>query len=100
MKKDCPLLKNKCKFKSKKFRKKKDYQAPWENSDSSSSDEEEITEHANICYMALEEDDVQYTELLDVFHELFNDLKNEKMKNKVLSKENEKLFKENSCYVS
>ena len=60
MKKDCPLLKNKGKFKSKKFRKKKDYQASWENSDSSSSDEEEGTEHANICYMALEEDEVQY----------------------------------------
>ena len=75
MKKDCPLLKNKSKFKSKKFRKKKDYQASWENGDSSSSDEEETTEHANICYMALEEDEVQYTELLDAFHELLNDLK-------------------------
>ena len=50
--------------------------------------------------MAIEEDEVQYTELLDAFHELFNDLKNEKMKNKVLLKENEKLFKENSCYIS
>ena len=49
--------------------------------------------------MALEEDEVSYTELLDAFHELFNDLKNEKMKNKVLSKENEKLLKENSCYA-
>ena len=70
MKKDCPLLKNKGKFKSKKFKKKKDYQASWENSDSSSSDEEEATEHANIYFMAQEEDEVQYTELLDVFHEL------------------------------
>ena len=43
--------------------------------------------------MALEEDEVQYTKLLDAFHELFNDLKNEKRKNKVLLKENEKLFK-------
>ena len=58
MKKDCSLLKNKGKYKSKKFRKKKDYQVSWENSDSSSSDEEEITEHANICYMVLEEDEV------------------------------------------
>ena len=49
------------------------------NSDSSSSDEEETTEHANIYYMALEDDEVQYTELLDAFHELFNDLKNEIM---------------------
>ena len=57
MKKDCALLKNKGKFKSKKF-KKKDYEASWENSDSSSSDEEEATEHANICYMALEEDEI------------------------------------------
>ena len=50
--------------------------------------------------MAQEEDKVQYTELLDAFHELYNDLKNEKIKNKVLSKENEKLIIENSCYVS
>ena len=64
MKKDCPLIKNKEKFKSKKFKKKKDYQASWENSDFSSSDEEETTEHANICYMALEEDEVQFSELL------------------------------------
>ena len=67
-----------------------------ENSDSSSSDEEETTEHANICFMAQEENEVQYTELLDVFHELYSDLKNEKIKNKILTKENEKLFKENS----
>ena len=46
--------------------------------------------------MALEEDEVQFSELLDAFQELYNDLKNE---NKVLTKENEKLFKENSCYV-
>ena len=58
MKKNCPLLKNKEKFKSKKFKKKKDYQASWENSDSSSSDEEEATEHANICFIAQEEDEV------------------------------------------
>ena len=64
MKKDCRLPKNKGKFKSKKFKKKKDYQASWENSDSSSSDEEETTEHANISFMAQEEDEVQYTELL------------------------------------
>ena len=49
MKKDCALLKNKEIFKSKKFKKKKDYQASWENSDSPFSDEEETTEHANIC---------------------------------------------------
>ena len=82
MKKYCLLLKNKGKFKSKKFKKKKDYQASWENSDSSSSDEEEATEHANICFMAQEEDEVQYTELLDAFHELYNDLENEKIKRK------------------
>ena len=84
MKKDCPLLKNKGKSKSKKFKKKKNYRASWENSNSSSSDEEEATEHANVCFMAQEEYGVQYTELLDAFHELYNDLKNEKMKNKVL----------------
>ena len=46
MKKDCPLLKNK--GKSKFNKKKKDYQALWENSDSSSSDEEEATETVNV----------------------------------------------------
>ena len=50
-----------------------------QNSDSSSS-YEEATEHANICYMALEEDEVQFSELLDAFQELHNDLKNEKIK--------------------
>ena len=58
-------------------KKKKDYQASWENSDSSSSDEEEATETTNVCFMAQEEDEVQqYTELLDAFHELYDDLKN------------------------
>ena len=38
--------------------------------------------------MAQEEDEVQYTKLLNAFHELYNDLKNEKIKNKVFSKEN------------
>ena len=50
--------------------------------------------------MAQEEDEVQYTELLDAFHELYNDLKNEKIKNKILSKENERLIKENVVYDS
>ena len=94
------IAKKKEKFKSKKFKKKKNYQVSSENSDSSSSDEEEATEHANICYMTLEENEVQYTKLLDAFHKLYNNLKNEKIKNKVLTKENENLFKENSCYAS
>ena len=80
MKKDYPLLKNKGKFKSKKFRKMKDYEASWENNDSSSSDEEETTERVNLCYMAFKDDEVSFTELSDPFHELFNDLKNEKLK--------------------
>ena len=96
---DCPLLKKKVKYKSKKFRKKKNYEASSEYSDSSSSDEEESTERVNLCYMALEDDEVSYSELSDAFHELFLDLKNEKLKNKVLSKENKKLLKENSCYA-
>ena len=42
--------------------------------------------------MAQEEDEVQeYAELLDAFHELYDDFKNEKVKNKVLTKENERL---------
>ena len=44
--------------------------------------------------------DRQYTEPSDAFHELYNDLKNEKMKNKVLSKENKRLIKENIFYDS
>ena len=50
--------------------------------------------------MAQGEDEVQYTEHLDAFHELYNDLKNDMMKNKVLLKENERLIKENSVHVS
>ena len=50
--------------------------------------------------MAQEEDEVQYTELLDAFHELYNDLNNEKMKNKILSKKNERLHKENELHIS
>ena len=48
--------------------------------------------------MAQEEDKVQYTKLLDAFHKLYNDLKNEKMKNKVLSKDNERLHEENELH--
>ena len=74
IKKNCLLLKYKGNFKSKKFEKKKDYQASWENSDSSSSDERDTTETANVCFMAQEEDEVQeYTELLDGFYELYDD---------------------------
>ena len=43
--------------------------------------------------MALEKDEVQYTELLDAFHKLYNDLKNEKIKNKVLSKKMKNFLK-------
>ena len=85
---------------SRKFKKKNYYQASWENSDSSSSDEEEATEHANVCFMAQEEDEVQYAELLDAFHELYNDLKNEKMKKKILSKENAVYFSQISSVNS
>ena len=74
IKKDCPLLKYKRNFKTfNKFnKKKKDQQETWENSDSSSSNEEEATENVNVCFMTQEEDEVQYTELLDAFHELYN----------------------------
>ena len=71
-KKDCSLLKNKGKFKSKKFKKKKNYQASWENSDSSSSDEDEATETVNVCFMAQEDEEQDYAELLDAFHELYD----------------------------
>ena len=56
---------------------KKIYEASWENSDSSSSDEEETTERVNLCYMALEDDEVSFTELSDAFHELFKMKENE-----------------------
>ena len=75
-------------------------EASWENNDSSSSDEEEATEHANVCFMTQEEDEEQYTELLNAFHEFYDDLKNDKIKNKALLKENERLNKENSVYIS
>jgi len=99
MKMDCPLLKKKDKYKSKKFRKKKNYEASSEYSDSSSSDEEESTEHVNLCYMAIEDEEVSFSELSDAFNELFMNLKNEKLKNRFLLKENEKLLQENSVYA-
>ena len=53
------------------------YQSTWEESDdSSSSDEEEATETANVCFMAQEDEVQEYAELLDAFHELYDDLKN------------------------
>ena len=89
IKKDCPLMKSKGHFKNfNKFnKKKKAFQATWDDSDSSSSDEEEATETANICFMAQEDEVQDYDELLEAFNELFNNFKNEKIKNKVLTKE-------------
>ena len=57
MKKDYPLLKNKGKFKSKKFKKKKDYQASWRTVIPLPLMKKKPL-HANICYIALEEDEV------------------------------------------
>ena len=71
MKKDCPLLKQR-KIQEQKVQKEERLSSIIENSDSSSPDEDETIEHVNICFMAQEEDEVQYTELLDAFHELYN----------------------------
>ena len=102
IKKDCPLMKSKGNFKNfNKFnKKKKAFQANWDDSDSSSSDEEEAIETTNSCFKAQEDEVQDYAELLDAFHELYDDLKNEKIKNKILSKENERLNNENSIYIS
>ena len=81
-------------------KKKKTFQATWDDSDSFSSDEEEATEIANICFMAQEDEVQDYDELLEAFNELFNNFKNEKIKNKVLIKENERLINENASFVS
>ena len=45
-------------------KKKKAFQATWDDSDSSSSDEEEATKTANICFMAQEDEVQDYDELL------------------------------------
>ena len=52
------------------------------------------------AFMAQEDEVQDYDELLEAFNELYNDFKNEKIKNKVLIKENERLNNENTIYVS
>ena len=73
MKKDNPLLKPKNNFKSfNKF--KAAFQATCDNSDTSSSDEEEMTESANLCFMAKEDKVMEFmdnNELLDAFNLFF-----------------------------
>ena len=95
-------MKSKGNFKNfNKFnKKKKAFQATWNDNDSSSSYEEEATETANIIFMAQEDEIQDYAELLEAFNELYDDIKNEKIKNKVLTKENKRLNKENSLYIS
>ena len=80
MKKNCPLLKHKVNFNQ--FKKKKVLQATWDESDSSSSDEE-ATKQANICFMAQEDEVCEFLnndELLDAFNELFIEFKKENAK--------------------
>ena len=64
------MLKYKGNFKNfNKFnKKKKDYHATWEANDSSSSDEEEATETANVCFMAQKDEVQKFAELLDTFN--------------------------------
>ena len=52
-------------------KKKKAFQATWDDSDSSSSDEEEATETANICFMAQDDEVQDCAELLEAFNELY-----------------------------
>ncbi|MFV0960615.1 hypothetical protein QML37_29340 [Klebsiella pneumoniae] len=90
IKKDCPLLKIKPK---EHFKKKKAFQACWDDSDSS-SDEEEKEETANLCLMALEEEQVsksEFDELLDTFEDLYSKYKHVCIKNKELRSENSEL---------
>jgi len=96
MKKDCLLLKPKGNFKSSnKFKKKKAFQAICDNSDLSSSDEEEITESANICFMAQEDKVTEFmdnNELLDAFNELFFEFKKISAKTKDLKKKKMRIY--------
>jgi hypothetical protein len=109
IKKDCPLLK----FKPKdQFKKKKAFQACWDDSDSS-SDEESNEEVANMCFVAQEDSVSQfdYDELFEAFNDLYAKFKSLSSKNKELKSENstlgsqnkvllqeiEDLKKENSC---
>ena len=50
--------------------------------------------------MAQEDEEQKYAELLDAFNKLYIYFKNEKIKNKVLTKENERLNKKNSFHIS
>ena len=102
MKKDCPLIKSKFKKKNEHFKKKNALQATWDDSDSSSSENEETdNETADMCFTA-QLDDVsnsfEENELLIAFNELFCEFKKEKLKNKFLMKKNEKFSEENSIF--
>jgi hypothetical protein len=105
---ECPIVKRMKKFK------KKAMAATWGESDTSSSDEESHkTETANICYMAMEEDEVTndqpdytYDELQNAFEELHQAYKaaaqsNAQNKRKLLQVTNEveKLKTENKTIL-
>ncbi|GAV69164.1 hypothetical protein CFOL_v3_12665 [Cephalotus follicularis] len=83
--------------------------ATWSDSDPSSSDEESDGEVANFAFMAMEEDEVNFSfdELQDAYENLFHEYKNVCLKNKSLkkdsismSKEIENLKNENSNYIN
>ena len=74
--------------------------ATWSDSNDSTSDEESH-EEANLCLMAHENEVISetqnkfsYDELQEAFHELLNDLKKLKLKNKNLKLRNQALTKE------
>ncbi|GAV74484.1 hypothetical protein CFOL_v3_17964 [Cephalotus follicularis] len=83
--------------------------ATWDDSDESSSDEESDGKVANIAFMAMEEDEIQFSfdELQNAYENLFCEYENICLKNKSLkknaismTKEIESLKNENSNYIN
>ncbi|GAV57738.1 LOW QUALITY PROTEIN: UBN2 domain-containing protein, partial [Cephalotus follicularis] len=90
-KNECPNLKKKEKFNKEQPKKKKAFVATWDDSDSSSFEEESGKEVAHIAFMAIEEegeDEVifYFDELQDAYENLFHEYKNVCFKNKSLKK--------------
>ncbi|GAV79787.1 zf-CCHC domain-containing protein [Cephalotus follicularis] len=111
-KSDCPNIKKKEKFNKEQSKRKKAFVATWDDSDSSTSEEESDKEVAHIAFMAIEEeeeDEVNFSfhELQDAHENLFLEYKNVCLKNKSLkkdamplSKQILKLKNENSYYIN
>lgn len=90
MLKDCPENKKEKlneNFKKEKFKKKHAFSVTWddsEDSSSSDSDSDSDTEHANVCFMATDNDvsDLSFEDLIEINSEILDKLKSIKRKHK------------------